>query len=196
MSDFSRWSRRNESPSIRPTVDRRRVWQGCAAMATLALLMVLALIPGARDEDEAAQQVRSGAQTLTAANCQLIQELTYTPCGHKMTRRQMLPPELIGQGHEAVSAAYDQWLVISFSAEEVVMQRTLSLYCPDHMVLLPDTGGVVCVFQNRYGDALGLVKCLDVPVGELPDSVQEEVRRGKGFASVEEAEKWLENVGS
>ena len=76
------------------------------------------------------------------------------------------------------------------------MAQTLALYCPQHVVLLPDEGGMLCVFQNKYGDALALVKELDLLLTELPDAVQQTVRSGKGFATIEELEKWLEGADS
>ena len=61
---------------------------------------------------------------------------------------------------------------------------------------MPDASGVLCIFENRYGDALALVRSLDTPLSSLPESLQEELRQGKGFDSVEELERWLENAES
>ena len=76
------------------------------------------------------------------------------------------------------------------------MEQTLALYCPQHVVLMPDEGGMLCVFQNKYGDALALVKELDLLLTELPDDVQQTVRPGKGFDTIEALEQWLEGVDS
>ena len=71
-----------------------------------------------------------------------------------------------------------------------------NLYCPDHMVLMPNETGVLCVFQNKYGDALALVEELKTEVSALPSAMQEEVRRGIGFTSLAELEQWLESAES
>ena len=76
------------------------------------------------------------------------------------------------------------------------MERTLDLYCPEHYVLLPDDSGMLCVFQNRYGDALALVKELNVSLTELPDAYQEELRPGKGFDTLDALTQWLESIES
>ena len=55
---------------------------------------------------------------------------------------------------------------------------------------------MLCVFQNRYGDALALVKELQQPVGDLPDSLQEQLRPGKAFDDLPSLEKWLEGADS
>ena len=187
-----------EETTIRPTVDRRQLLTGGAMLMGMALLLIVALMPKSTVDDTLPEtaQVRSDPQMTTAADCQLIQHMTYAPCGHSLTRRQVIPTELAGQNREALSSAYDAWKITSFASAEVVMEQTLSLYCPEHVVLMPDEGGMLCIFQNKYGDALALVKELDLLLSELPDNVQETLRQGKGFASIEEAEKWLEGADS
>lgn len=188
----------DEKVEIRPTIDRRQLLTGGAMLLGLALLLIVALVPKSTVDDTPPEvaQVRSDVQQTTNADCQLIQHMTYSPCGHDLTRRQTIPAELAGQNREALAAAYDAWQITSFASAEVVMEQTLALYCPEHVVLLPDEGGMLCVFQNKYGDALALVKELDLLLSELPDDVQQTVRQGKGFASIEELEKWLEGADS
>lgn len=189
----------DEKAEIRPTIDRRQLLTGSAMLAGLMLLLIVALVPKSTVDDPVppeAAQVRSDTQQTTNADCQLIQHMTYAPCGHELTRRQVIPAELAGKNREAVSAAYDTWTITSFASAEVVMEQTLSLYCPEHVVLMPDEGGMLCVFQNKYGDALALIKELDLLLTELPDDAQQAVRTGKGFATIEELEQWLEGVES
>ncbi len=190
----------NEKAEIRSTIDRRQLLTGCAMLLGLTLLMILGLTPRnggvAPQPTPEAMQVRSDTASVLAPDCQLVQHLTFTPCGHSMTRRQTLPTELTGKGREALETAYDAWQVTSFSGTEVVMVQSLDLYCPEHMVLKPDEGGLLCIFQNRYGDALALVKELGIAMNELPDDVQTELRQGKGFDDLDALEKWLESVES
>lgn len=189
----------DEKAEIRPTIDRRQLLTGSAMLAGLMLLLIVALVPKSTVDDPVppeAAQVRSDTQQTTNTDCQLIQHMTYAPCGHELTRRQVIPAELAGKNREAVSAAYDTWTITSFASAEVVMEQTLSLCCPEHVVLMPDEGGMLCVFQNKYGDALALVKELDLLLTELPDDAQQAVRTGKGFATIEELEQWLEGVES
>ncbi len=188
----------DEKTDIRPTVDRRQLLTGSAMLVGMALLLFTALMPKSTVDDTLPEtaQVRSDTQMTTLADCQIIQHMTYAPCGHDLTRRQVIPAELAGQNREALSAAYDTWQITSFASAEVVMEQTLSLYCPEHVVLMPDEGGMLCVFQNKYGDALALVKELDLLLTELPDSVQQTIRQGKGFSTIEELEKWLEGADS
>lgn len=184
---------------VHPTIDRRQLLTGSAMLMGLALLMILALVPRSAQapdaEQDTAQVHLDAAQTLSA-ECAVIQHMTYVPCGHSLTRRQSLPTELAGKTRDALSAAYDAWQVTAFSPTEVTMEQSLDMFCPQHVVLLPDEGGMLCIWQNKYGDALALVKELGVAVGELPDDAQDEARQGKGFDTQEALEKWLESVES
>ncbi|MBQ8555782.1 MAG: hypothetical protein IJ438_07915 [Clostridia bacterium] len=187
----------DEKAEVRATIDRRQLLSGCAMLLGLTLLLILGLTPrGTADDTPDAAQVGLDAAATLAGDCQVIQHLTYAPCGHALTRRQVLPTELAGKGREELSAAYDAWQVTSFSPAEVEMTRTLAMYCPDHVVLMPDESGHLCIFVNRYGDALALVRELGIAVNELPDAVQEEVRPGKGFDTQEALEQWLESADS
>jgi len=164
----------------------------------LVLVMILAMIPlRTSDSSEPGAELASldAAQALQA-DCAVIQQMTYTPCGHSVTRRQTLPAELAGKQRSDLERAYDAWQVTAFSPAEVTMARSLDMHCPQHVVLMPNESGLLCIWQNRYGDALALVKELGAAVGEMPDDVQDELRRGKGFDTQEALEKWLESVES
>ena len=56
--------------------------------------------------------------------------------------------------------------------------------------------GVLCVFQNKYGDGLALVNELDLELSALPSAIQEDLRHGMGFSTLAELEQWLESVES
>jgi len=181
-----------------PLMDKKALGLSVAVLGSMALLLVLGLTPtGAQaPSDMDAAQVGSDATVTLSESCQVIQHMTYTPCGHSLTRRQGIPPELTGKTREDVAAAYDLWQVTSFSTAQVEMEQALDMFCPEHMVLMPDESGMLCIWQNRYGDALALVKELNLPISDLPDAYQEMLRPGKGFPSQEELEKWLETVES
>lgn len=181
-----------------PLMDKKAFGLSAAVLGGMALLLTLGLMPTqAQAPDEAdTAQVGSGAVVTLSESSQVIQHMTYLPCGHSITRRQGVPPELTGKSRADVEAAYDLWQVTSFSSAEVEMEQALNLFCPDHVVLMPDESGQLCIWQNRYGDALALVRELNVPIADLPDAYQEMLRPGKGFSTQEDLEKWIESVES
>lgn len=193
-----KWDQSPDKAQVKNIIDRRRLLSGLAALAGMGILLGISLIPGSTGEspDPASAQVGSDAAIAMTAECQLVQHLTYTPCGHSLTRRQTLPAELAGKTRADLEASYDLWQVTSYAAQQVEMAQALDMYCPQHVVLMPDESGMLCVFENRYGDALALVQELNVPISELPDAYQEMIRPGKGFDTREELDRWLESIDS
>lgn len=188
-----------KNENIKMMLNGRQLLLGLGTLGALAVLLAVGLAPdeaAAPGPEPSVAQVDSAAGVTLAADCQVVQHLIYTPCGHELTRRQPLPEELVGKGRAEAEAAYDLWQITSFSATELAMEQTVEIYCAEHQVLMPDASGVLCIFENRYGDALALVRSLDTPLSSLPESLQEELRQGKGFDSVEELERWLENAES
>ncbi len=190
-----KWDKAPDKPDVKPVIDRRQLILGSLTLLCMAVLMIVGLTPRtatAPDADQTAEQAGTQSNVLLSGDCEVVQHLTYRPCGHSLTRRQTLPAELSGKDRAALEAAYDLWQVTSFSSGEVEMQQTVDLYCPEHLVLMPDDSGMLCVFRNKYGDALALVSEMNIPLEELPDTVQEELRPGKGFSTQEELDLWLE----
>lgn len=165
------------------------------AMALIAAALLLAP-QSASQGDEAARQAAAADSVRVAEGCELLQTLTYTRCEHSVTRRVAAPVEIIGKTLDEVRPLYDGWQITEFSASLIKMTQQPEIHCPDHMVLLPDETGMLCVFQNRYGDALALVSELSTQLADLPAAMQEEVRDGLGFATLGELEQWLESAES
>ncbi len=129
-------------------------------------------------------------------NCVLLQTLTYTRCEHVVTRRVTAPAELAGKTLADVQALYPEWQITDFSPAEIKMTQTPDIHCPDHMVLMPNGAGFLCIFQNKYGDGLALVSELQTELSSLPAAAQEELVQGLGFSTLAELESWLESVES
>jgi hypothetical protein len=191
------WDKQPSQPQVRAMVDRRQIILGSLTLLGMAVLLIVGLTPrsASAPEPDAAQAGGESALTL-AADCAMVQHITYTPCGHDLTRRQTLPPEMAGKTRADLEAAYDAWQITSFSSTAVAMEQQIDMYCPEHMILMPDDSGMLCIFKNKYGDALALVEALDLSISELPDSYQEELRPGKGFDTHSDLAQWLEAADS
>ncbi len=182
----------------------RQVFFGAAALVAAAALLIIGLYPrGASAPDitstlppESAANEAGTQPSRVETGCELIQQLTYSRCGHDVTRRTPLPQELVGKSRQDVETAYEGWQVTEFLPKRVTMAKLFDMFCANHVVVMPDESGVLGVFQNKYGDAMAFVQSLQLPLGTLPDSMQEEVRQGKGFDSLEDVEEWLENIES
>lgn len=168
----------------------------CAAVL-LVIAAVTMLIPSgeAPVKDNAAAQVASD-EVKVGDSCTIVQTLSYTRCEHVVTRRVTVPVELIGKTLADVQALYPEWQITEFSPTEIKMAQTPDIHCPDHMVLMPNGAGFLCVFQNKYGDGLALVSELQTQLQALPAAIQEELKQGVGFSTLSELESWLESVES
>lgn len=170
-----------------------------SAAVLLAIAAATLLLPGsatAPDELPPAQAVDAGDATRVAEGCELLQTLTYTRCEHVVTRRVTAPAELYGKTLDEVAALYPEWRITEFGTSLIKMEQQPDMFCPDHMVLMPNGAGVLCVFQNKYGDGLALVNELDLELSALPSAIQEDLRHGMGFSTLAELEQWLESVES
>lgn len=169
------------------------------SFVTICLLAAAAAIllwPASTAEPIPAEQADTSDAALPAEGCELLQTLAYTRCGHRVVRRVTAPQEVYGKTLENVQAMYPDWRITEFAAKLIKMEQEPDMYCPDHLVLMPDGAGMLCVFQNKYGDALALLNELSIPVKDLPAAAQEDVAFGLGFATAEELDQWLESVES
>jgi len=170
-----------------------------SAVAALCLALGLMMIPGesaAPGELPDAQAADSAVGGVLAEDSEMMQTLTYTRCTHTVTRRIPAPEELYGKTRQEVEALYPEWRVTEFSDKMVMMEQQPDLFCPAHIVVMPDGAGMLCVFQNRYGDALMLQRELGIDVKTLPAAIREELEGGMGFSTAEELEQWLESAES
>lgn len=184
--------------AVQVRVERRHIVTGLFTLAAAAVLMVVGLTPD-RTADDARQsitQADTSSGVTLAGDCVLLQHMTFAPCGHEITRREALPDDLVGKTRADLESAYDLWRITSFETHEVSMEQQLSMYCPEHIVLMPDDSGLLCVWQNTYGDALSLLRELQIPVSDFDDETQTLLRAGMGFDSSEALSSWLENAES
>lgn len=166
--------------------------------AAVLLLLVggFLLTRGGNGEEIPSRQVSGADAVRVTDGAELMQTLTYTRCAHTVTRRVTAPVEVYGKTLEEVQSLYPEWQITSFSQSEVQMSQRPDMFCPAHLVLMTSPEGKLCVFRNKYGDALALEKVLSTEVSTLPAAAQEELSEGIGFSTDEELSGWLESVES
>ncbi|MBP3540986.1 MAG: hypothetical protein J6K72_04095 [Clostridia bacterium] len=168
-----------------------------AAVVIVTGLTLLLPRPGhAPEKIPSAEEANAAREDLVEEGAILFQTLTYTRCEHQVARRVTAPTELYGKNLAGVEALYPEWQITEFSPSQIRMAQQPDIFCPDHLVLMPDATGRLCVFQNKYGDALALVSELETDVSTLPAALQEELAEGIGFPNAEELDKWLESAES
>ncbi len=167
-----------------------------AAVLLLLTGAALGAVADRRAEATPVQETGASDAVRVSDTAELLQTLTYSRCEHTVTRRLTAPVELYGLTLEEVTPLYPEWQITQFGAEEIHMTQRPELFCPDHLVLMADGAGRLCIFRNKYGDALALEKELDSELSSFPAAVQEELSLGMGFSTAEELSAWLESAES
>ena len=129
------------------------------------------------------------------AGCVMRQTLNYQRCGHSVVRTVDVPAEWVGMAREQLEEQLDMsWRITDFGPLRITMLRNLMLFCPQHWVLMPDEAGRVCIWVNRYGEGMERVYETDWLLANMPEAEREQVRIGKAFDLLEEAESFLEGL--
>ena len=173
----------------------RLAWLTAAAVAAALLLLP-------RDAQAPVQEKAEDAPTPPAASvagdgqrlkkdCQIMQTMAFSRCGHSVTRRVTAPEALLGADFGAVRDYYEAWTVESFSPDKVAMQREIDLYCPMHAVLSVNDAGEAVLTWNVYGDGMAVEKTYALTLSDFSAGDRQALIRGIGFDSREEAEEWL-----
>ena len=162
----------------------------------IALVGLAVLLAGGFFALRSPARAVSRARETVEENCALIQTLRYSRCGHEVVRRVAADKEYKGCTLAQMQQAFAEWDITSFSPAEIEMSRTLPLYCPDHLVVLPDGTGILGVYENTFGEGYALRTQLDIPVSDLPDALRETVHLGVPFQTDAEIESWLETLES
>ena len=124
-------------------------------------------------------------------DCQIMQTMAFSRCGHSVTRRVSVPEILLGADFSAVRDYYEAWKVESFSPDKVTMLREIDLYCPMHAVLSVNDAGEAVLTHNVYGDGMAVEKTYALSLSDFSAEDRQALIRGIGFDSREEAETWL-----
>ena len=136
----------------------------------------------------------------TSGGCMLHRTLYYAPCGHSVQNRELLPAALTGLSRQALEKEIGSVIpgaaVTGFSGAEVDIALSTNIPCPLHWVLAAGENGMLCVMQNRSGEALETIRQTDIPLGRADQQEIASIRKGKVFDDVQALEGYLESLSS
>lgn len=138
------------------------------------------------------QMVSDGGENIQAG-CTITQTMGFSRCGHSVTRRVDAPQEIFGLDFAGVKNYYALWQIANFSREQMEMQREIDLFCPMHKVLTVNEAGEIILTQNQYGDGMAVLTTYEKTWKDFDEETGEALRRGLGFDSREDAERWLQS---
>lgn len=170
----------------------KKLLAACLISAMLLMGVCIFNVTGTQEGEEGVpewEEKTVSEQMMLLENAEIFQTMIFSRCSHQVQRRIRVPQQLRQADFETVKSYYDVWNIRTITKEKVEMDRTIDLFCPEHIVIGLDRTGQVVMMENRYGDGMAILRVYEVPVEE------EELRRtllvGIGFGSKEEAEKWL-----
>lgn len=121
-------------------------------------------------------------------------------CGHSVQRREALDARLTGLSHAALEAEIGNVIagaqVTGFSAREVDIAQAMEIPCPLHWVLRLGESGRLEVLQNMNGEALSLVREMEIGREQLSGAVLQELLEGVTFDNAQALEGYLESLSS
>lgn len=185
-----------------------RFFFAAAVLATILCLYPARVKEAQQETTVSAQQtppagekpVGADLSERTAANGSMHTTLHYAPCGHSVQRRERLPASLTGLSRGAFEAALEDVIpgaaVTGFSSAEVDISLSADIPCPLHWVLRAGEDGLLCVLQNRNGEALEIVRRTDVQTARVDEAERAALLEGMIFDDVQALEGYLEGVSS
>ncbi len=121
-------------------------------------------------------------------------EYEYEMCGHSVYLSCMADDHTIGLKFSQLQAEYPDARIVSFEPEMVSLKMSFDCYCPRHYIL------------KRYMDSLAIFRTIlgageqetyrKIPIrfDGLNADEQEVLEAGKLFESIEELERYIENI--
>lgn len=184
----------------------KNFWKGIGMAMALGLIALAAVFmapvaqaPLQLDDSESLMEESTPAPALDAAStgeklesdCQIVQTMCFSRCGHSVARRIHPPQILIGADFAATQQYYDVWQIEDFSAVALSMRREIDLYCPMHQVVGATEAGEIVISENQYGDGMAVVAETGRRLEDFSEEMQAQLLLGLGFDSRDEAIQWL-----
>jgi hypothetical protein len=174
--------------------------------STIALLAVSAsYVAGwatARSAPPAPANLAAAGQAAAAENgarvsalTKMIYEYYYADDGVTETAEESAPAFLVAKTREELKAMFADWDVVGFSAEEVVMRKTVAGASPERFVVKEHEGFVAVFYETDTGGEL-LREITETPVSALPETARERLRAGIRVTGEEALAKILQDYGS
>lgn len=119
---------------------------------------------------------KSAAPEKTTENTKMICEYYYPADGITRRTEKNIPPELINKDREIIENIYDEWSVVVFNNEEIVLRKEINDSETTNYIL-KDYNGMIAVFYD-VDDEEKLKELTKTPVSSLPESEQELIKKG------------------
>lgn len=175
----------------------------CTALALAAgILLGYALGPSETPQQnlpnqaEAAPVDRIGVVSILPTT-RVEREICFLQCGHTVVSALENASEFTGLTKTELSDRYPKAIITSFSSELVHIVERCEGYCPEHYVLQSADEGMLKVMRMQV-ETLENVCVLEITAGldGLDAEAAEQLQKGEAFSSLDEINRYLENLES
>jgi len=112
----------------------------------------------------------------TSENTKMIYEYYYSQDGITRRKEKELPPELINKNREIIENVFDEWSIVTFNNNEIVLRKEI---CDSETTdyIIKDYNGVIAVFYDVDNEEK-LKELTKTPVSTLPENEQKLIKTG------------------
>lgn len=117
-------------------------------------------------------------QKLITPSTVLIFEMNFQLCGHSKIKRSVsASDDEVNLTEEGIKLKYQDWQLISFDPEKVVLRKVMNTHCPDHFII-GVKGESIAVYKYNIDGQKTLVNETDIQISTLTPEDQEIVKSG------------------
>lgn len=125
----------------------------------------------------------------------MVYEYYYTKDSTTQRAEEEPPYYMIGKTKEEMEAIFDEWEIVSFSKDAVVMRKSIDAgSAQSYIVGVQD--GFVAVFYTEAMDGAKIKEVTDTPISALPKEDQKKLLEGISISGDDALIRLLEDYGS
>ena len=166
----------------------------CTVLALIAgLLLGYVLQPS----EAPGQSVQNQAEAAPVDRIGVVSILPTTRVGHTVISTLENASGFTGLTKTELADRYPKAIITSFSSDLVHIVERFEGYCPEHFVLLSAEEGMLKVMRMQ-AETLENVCVLEIPdaLDGLDAETAEQLQQGEAFSSLDEINRYLENLES
>jgi hypothetical protein len=146
-----------------------------------------------KEEEEPAVQVGADNDRITKDTV-ITWDYEYKMCKHHVYVDTEPDPEIVGFSFTQLQDAYPNAHIASFSAEEVIINKSFECYCPEHYIL-KKSGDKLAVYRTASGsDKLDIYINIDIDYEDLEQDDQKALEAGRVFTDFDDLQVYLEEL--
>lgn len=128
----------------------------------------------------------------TTPNTVMILKKRYTDCGHEVSSRATIPEEMVNLSKYEIAEIYPNWILESFSKEEIILTKEVDSFCGEHYLLIEENEEVNIYSVDEEGEK-SFKKKADVTLDYLPETDRITLKNGLMVYGTENLNKILED---